>query len=104
LTPPEPNHVDLYMTKLAGIAGAFLSLNFVKGSWMERLIMACGGALVSLYGTPWLAVKTGLPEGLTGFLLGLFGMSICAKVWEIIQATPIADIWKSAIDSISKKP
>lgn len=103
MTPPEPTAIDLYMTKLAGIAGAFLSLNFVKGSWPERLIMAVGGALVSLYGTPWLATKTGLPDGLTGFMLGLFGMAICAKFWEVIQATPIADLWKSAIDAVSKK-
>jgi hypothetical protein len=94
---------DIMITKLAGVAGAFMSLTFIKGSWSERIVMAAGGAVVSLYATPWVALRTGLPEGLTGFLLGLFGMAICAKVWEVIQSTPIADLWKSATDAISKK-
>lgn len=100
---PEPSAVDLYLTKLAGVAGAFMSLTFVKGSWPERITMAAGGAIVSLYATPLVAVKTGLPEGLSGFLLGLFGMAICAKVWEVIQATPVAELWKSFTDAVTRK-
>jgi pilus assembly protein TadC len=100
---PTPDQADVYITKLAGFAGACASLTFVKGSWLERISMAVGGAIVSLYSTPWAAGKTGLPEGLSGFLLGLFGMAICAKIWETIQATPIAELWKSALDVLKRK-
>lgn len=96
----EPSQFDVWLTKLAGMGGALVSLRFIQGSWPERLTMALGGSLVSLYSTPWAAIKTGLPEGLCGFLLGLFGMAVCAKLWEAIQLTPIAEMWKTAIETV----
>lgn len=101
MTPPE--QFDVYATKLAGLVGACISLNFIKGTWPERIVMAAGGAIVSLYATPWAAAKTGLPEGLCGFMFGMFGMAICAKLWETIQATPIAELWSALIDAIKRK-
>lgn len=95
---------DLLATKLAGIVGAILaSLAFIKGTWPERIAMAVGGSIVSLYATPWMAAKTGLPDGLSGFLLGLFGMAICAKVWETIQQVPIAEAWKALLAAMQKR-
>ena len=97
----DPNQFDVWLTKLAGIVGALVSLRFIQGTWPERLAMAVGGSLVSLYSTPWAAYKTGLPEGLCGFLLGLFGMAVCAKLWEAIQLTPIAEMWKAAMETVA---
>lgn len=94
---------DALATKLAGLAGALASLAFVKGTWPERLTMALGGAVVSLYATPWMAQRTALPEGLSGFLLGLFGMAVCAKVWELIQSVPLALAWQALIDAAKKR-
>lgn len=99
----EPSQFDVLLTKLAGIGGALVSLRFIQGTWPERITMAIGGSLVSLYSTPWAAFKTGLPEGLCGFLLGLFGMAVCAKLWEAIQLTPIAEMWKGAIEWASSR-
>lgn len=95
--------LDVYATKAAGFAGAFISLKFIQGTWPERLVMALGGSVFSFYASPWASLKTGLPEGLCGFLLGLFGMAICAKVWEAIQATPIAELWTALIDAVKRK-
>lgn len=95
--------LDSWATKLAGVGGAAVSLAFIKGTWPERITMAIGGAVVSLYATPWMANKTGMPEGFSGFLLGLFGMAICAKAWELIQVTPISDLWKAAVDGLRKR-
>lgn len=86
---------DLLAAKLSGVAGALLSLNFIKGTWPERFAMGFGGAIISLYATPYVSSKTGLPDGLTGFLVGMFGMAITAKVWEAIQITPIGELWKN---------
>lgn len=97
------DNIDAILTKLAGVGGALVSLKFINGTWPERLVMAFGGSLLSLYATPWAAVKTGLPEGLCGFLLGLFGMAICAKIWETIQLIPVADIWGEIRDFIKRK-
>lgn len=98
-----PDSLDAWLAKLAGVAGALASLAFLKGSWPERFAMAIGGTVVSLYAAPWMASKTGLPDGLCGFLLGLFGMAICAKVWEAIQATPISEAWSALIDAARRR-
>lgn len=102
MTPPTES-VDAWLAKLAGVAGAAASLAFLKGSWSERITMAVGGSIVSYYAAPWMAATTGLPAGLSGFLLGLFGMACCAKVWEAIQATPISEAWTALIDAARRR-
>jgi hypothetical protein len=83
---------DAMLTKAAGIAGAMLSFKFLKGTLPERLVMACGGAMLSYYGTTYASAKTGLPEGLCGFLVGLFGMAICARIYEAIREVDFAEL------------
>ncbi|MDE3021925.1 MAG: hypothetical protein KGI54_08705 [Pseudomonadota bacterium] len=97
------SNFDLLAAKLSGVAGALLSLNFIKGTWPERFAMGMGGAIISLYATPYIVQKTGLPDGLAGFLVGMFGMAITAKVWEAIQIAPVRDIWNSTIQGVAKR-
>ncbi len=91
------------LIKLAGVAGSALSLFFVKGTWPERLCMALGGAVGSYYLTPTIALKVGLPEGFCGFLVGLLGMAVVAKVYELIQQAPIAALWGKLVEVIGKR-
>jgi hypothetical protein len=79
--------VHLWIQRLAGVAGALTSIRFVSGSLFERVLMVIGGAFFSLYATEWVAQWLSLPHGLTGFLLGLFGMSVLSRVWEWVQST-----------------
>jgi len=95
--------LDIIIAKFSGVAGALLSLNFIKGTWPERITMGFGGAIISLYATSYVASKTGLPDGFAGFLVGMFGMAITAKLWEAIQVTPIREIWTSTVAGISKR-
>jgi hypothetical protein len=95
--------IDVWIAKLSGIAGAVISLNFIKGTWFERVTMALGGSVMSLYISPWIAQRLGLPEGVAGFLVGMLGMAVTAKLWELIQATPIAEIWAEVVKAIRKK-
>lgn len=92
--------IDALGIKLAGIGGAVCSLAFIKGTYPQRLGNVIGGSILSFYAASWAASKTGLPEGLTGWLLGLFGMAICAKAWEFIQAFPIAETWQKLIQKV----
>ena len=101
MTPPEG--IDAWFAKLAGVVGAALSLRFVAGTWPERVTMAIGGAVVSYYAAPWVSNGLGIPEGLSGFLLGLFGMAVISKVWEAIQLTPIAEAWTGLIAAARKR-
>lgn len=95
-----PHSIDPSLSKIiAGVAGAFVSLRFVQGSALERASMALGGAVVSYYATSPAALWMGMQnaEGLVGFLIGLFGMAIIAKVYEAIHAVDAprmaADTW-----------
>ncbi len=94
----DVSNLDQWLTKLAGVAGAAVSLRFIQGTWPERIVMALGGALLSLYAAPWASSVSGLPEGLTGFLTGLLGMALLARVYEGFQALPVAEILKSWLE------
>lgn len=98
MADPTP---DFSLAKLAsGIAGALVSMRFLQGTWPEKITMAIGGAALSYYATPavaaWLSVESA--EGLIGFLIGLFGMAIVAKGYEVIQMVDAkqvaADAWE----------
>lgn len=96
-------NVDVWAAKLSGVAGALTSMRFLKGSWPERLTAAALGAVLSYYASDWLANKVGLPLGLTGYLLGLFGMAVVSRAWEWVQSTPVAAIWTAILDRIKPK-
>ena len=97
----EPTQNGDIFKLIAGIAGAIVSLKFVQGTWPERVIMAIGGAALSYFASDNLAKWLNVPEalGLVGFLIGLFGMAIVAKVYEVLQlldAKQIAtDVWET---------
>lgn len=83
------DEIEVWGARLAGVAGALVSMRFLSGSIFERTLMAIGGAFFAFYATEWVASKVGLPEGLCGFLLGLFGMSILSRTWEWMQSTNV---------------
>lgn len=92
---------DFSVAKLvSGVAGAAVSMRFLAGSWPERITMALGGSVLSYFATSpvatWLNVQTA--EGLVGFLIGLFGMAIVAKLYEVIHLMDAkrmaADVWE----------
>jgi hypothetical protein len=83
------NDPDIGWSKLLpAAAGTAISMRFVKGTKWERLSMAIGGLALSYYGTTPAAnfVGMGSAEGLVGFVIGMFGMSLAAKVYETIGA------------------
>lgn len=86
--------------KLAGVLGALVSMRFLQGSWLERLSLAIGGAVLSYFASPYVAERLSMPEGLTGFLLGLFGMAIASKAWETLQLFPMSALWQAVIDRV----
>lgn len=84
---------------IAGACGAFVSLRFLDGTCTQKVFMAVGGTALSYFGTTPLAAWMSAPtaEGVIGFFVGLFGMAIVAKIFEIItmlDAKQISvDVW-----------
>lgn len=91
--------VEGVAVKLAGLAGAVVSMRFLQGSLKERAFLAASGMVFSFYASPFMSKISGLPEGLSGFLLGLFGMALVSKAWEVIQTLPLGVL---VIDALRK--
>lgn len=95
--------VDALAAKFAGVLGAVVSMRYLQGSWPARLSMAGSGSLVAYYAAPYLALMLGIPEGLAGFLTGMFGMAIVSRAWEAVQALPVGALWQAVIDRVRGK-
>lgn len=80
-----------------------MSAFFLKGLWYEKLAFIIGGGVVSYYAGPWVSATLGLPDGLSGFLSGLFGMAVLSRAWEWVQNTPIAALWAWALDWLPRR-
>ncbi|CAB3854446.1 hypothetical protein LMG26858_01887 [Achromobacter anxifer] len=94
---------DALAAKLAGVLGALVSMRYLHGSWPARLSMAGSGSLVAYYASPYLSLLLGIPEGLAGFLTGMFGMAIVSRGWEAVQAVPIGALWQAVVDRVRGK-
>lgn len=106
LTPLLQGLQDATWAKWAfGAAGAVTSLKFLKGcSKAEKLLMVAGGMVLSRVATDPVATYLHMQEsdGLVGFLLGLFGMAVLAKVYEVILAIDPKELVSIAIVGIKK--
>lgn len=89
-------HFDALMAKLAGLAGAIVSMQFLKGPWPTRIAMAIGGFFMAYYTSDYVSFKTGLPNGAAGFLVGFFGMAVVSKTWEWFQSAPFGE-WATQV-------
>ena len=94
---------DAFAAKFAGVLGAAVSMRYLQGSWPARLSMAVSGSLVAYYASPYLSPMLGIPEGLTGFLTGMFGMAIVSRAWEAVQAAPVGALRLAVIDRVRGK-
>lgn len=77
---------------LPGAIGSLGALLWIRGTWPRRIAMMALGSAASYYGAPHVASVTGMGEGLAGFLVGLFGMSVVDslfKTWQELGLTGI---------------
>lgn len=90
---------------MAGTLGSLVSMKFVQGTYLERLLMCVGGSALSYYGTTpiyqWIAVEN--IEGLVGFMVGLFGMAIVAKLYEAIHVIEAEQLMNEVWERFKRK-
>lgn len=92
--------LDLLLIKGSGFLGAFFSLRRMGGTPAQKLMLFLGGGTGSYYAAPYVSHLLGLPEGLSGFLIGMFGMSIIEKVLEAIEQTSLTERWGRLLDRL----
>jgi hypothetical protein len=89
-----------------GVAGSVLALFFLRRPPFMLAGMFIGGCMLSYIGTPWLAayLESGPKgEGLVGFMLGLFGMTTVAKVYDLVEAVEVREIWLALLNFLRKR-
>jgi 1,4-dihydroxy-2-naphthoate octaprenyltransferase len=84
------NFIDMVAFKLAGVVGALCSLRYIKGAWHERLTMVVFATFAAYHGAAPLAERFGLPEGISGLLIGFLAAAVAEKLLEFIQSN---DFW-----------
>ena len=91
---------------ISGSAGSVVSLRFVQGTWYEKILMTFGGAVLSYFATQYVADYVGMQnaEGLVGFLIGLFGMAIASKLYEVIQVIDTKSLSKNLVNWLLRRP
>jgi hypothetical protein len=84
-----------------GVAGSAIALFFMRRPPWSLVGIFIGGCLLAFFGTKWVSVWAGMEsaDGLVGFLLGLFGMALIAKIHDTIEAISPTELW----DAIRKK-
>ena len=98
--------IDPQLVKEAtpGALGALSAALLIKGPWQMRAATVLPGAALSYYAAPYFAGTVGMPEGMSGFLLGLFGMAFVAKVfdtWHSLALGEIASRWLAKLLGIA---
>lgn len=105
---PE-NLTDIGLAKLAaGVAGSFVSLRFIQGSPIQRATSFVGGAALSYFmstpSTVWLGLKgVDGAEGVVGLFIGVFGMTIVSKMYDVIQGADAQVMATALLDWVKRK-
>jgi hypothetical protein len=97
---------DIVLAKsviLAGMIGGLLSMSFVDGmNKKQRIVAIASGMAMAHYLAPLIAFLFHAEDyqETIGFLIGLFGMSVCSTIFRAIKNS---DIWALIQQRVGKK-
>lgn len=74
--PPEVSKL------LPGVIGSIGALLWIQGSWPRRIALMALGSAASFYGGHHVSSLFSMGEGLAGFLIGLFSMSVVDSIFK----------------------
>lgn len=77
---------------LPGAIGSAGALLWIKGTWPRRIAMVGLGSAASYYGAQHVSALFGMEEGLSGFLTGLFSMSVVDSVFKTWQELGLTEL------------
>ena len=77
---------------LPGLIGSAGALLWIKGTWPRRIAMVGLGSAASYYGAQHVSAWFGMEEGLSGFLTGLFSMSVVDSVFKTWQELGLTEL------------
>lgn len=80
------------MNALPGAGGSLIALLWLKESPARGLAMWAAGSFVAYYASSPLAAYIHLNEGVSGLFIGLFGMALVNKAFEVLQSLQLGTI------------
>lgn len=89
---------------IPGALGSLFSMFMTKDSYPRKISTFFGGVAASYYGTPYGVKVTGFDTGLTGFLLGFFGMAIIQSFLEGWQKFDLSIVIRDTFRQILRLP
>lgn len=89
---------------IPGAFGSLFSMLFIKGSVPRLVFMFLGGSIAAYYATPYTAKVTGFDVGISGFLLGLFSMSLISSLFEGWKKLDLSAIVKETLRHYLRLP
>lgn len=75
---------------LAPVVGGLLSMPFMKMTLTQRAVAIVSGAIMAQYIGEPVALWLGADLGMVGFLIGLFGVSICSLIFDSIKKSDLS--------------
>lgn len=94
----DPELIAIGKQAAPGVLGSLVAIRFTKGPWIARLTMVPSGAVLSYYAADVVANKVGTPAGLSGFLVGLFGMVVVGKLFETWERFDLGGLLRSWVE------
>lgn len=92
----DPELIAAGQKAAPGFVGALGSLRYSRGPFIGRALQIPLFGVLAYYGCDWVAAKTGMPPGLSGLFLGLFGPVTIGKLhdtWERFDLTELVKSW-----------
>lgn len=88
--PPELRHAT------SGIAGSLVALLFMRRPPLQMLGIFLGGVLLAHYGGELLAFAFDMEKfsSAAGFIVGLLGMRLVEKLYDLIEAIDVKEFWQ----------
>jgi hypothetical protein len=97
--PPEARDA------VPGIFGAFVAVSRTQGPLKQRALSFMGGSSLSYFCAGPFATAMGMTldgRGFAGFVLGVFGMAVVAKIYEAIDQFAAGDLSRAVLERFRK--
>ncbi|HJY06548.1 MAG TPA: hypothetical protein VJ323_09530 [Bryobacteraceae bacterium] len=89
---------------LPGMVGALTALLLSRDVWVRKIPLFIVGSVAARFGNHDAARILGLDEGFAGFLLGVFGMAVLAKVFDVWTGLDLGPMLKEWLRSVLHLP
>ncbi len=98
--PPEVQET------VPGIAGSLTALLFFRDGWRRAIGVFVAGAAIAKFVGPFVAAMIGSSAEIAGYITGLFGIAIVAKIFDMISnfdaKQAAGDLWNAIVERVKR--